>query len=156
EPSEQDDKDKIVAQNPHAGAQLAAGRPVTLTVGDGPEKRSVPDVSGQTLDKAVANLEGAGFRVDIVDVDGREEQGTVLRTDPVGGEKADTDSEIRVFVSNGALFAMPVLPGKSRSEAVTALRAAGWSGDESRLDIRPSRTLDPTAVGKVTAQEPGQ
>ncbi|GAB7107824.1 Stk1 family PASTA domain-containing Ser/Thr kinase [Streptomyces phaeofaciens JCM 4814] len=58
------DKGQVAAQSPQEGAQLGEGDTVTLTLSKGPELVEVPDVVGDSVDDATAELEAAGFSVD--------------------------------------------------------------------------------------------
>jgi eukaryotic-like serine/threonine-protein kinase len=56
---------KVIQQNPVAGAKVAAGDRVTLTISKGPAAVSVPDVVGLTRGDARNELRSAGFNVDV-------------------------------------------------------------------------------------------
>ncbi|CAN5483765.1 hypothetical protein BH24ACT5_BH24ACT5_02210 [soil metagenome] len=50
------DPGAVIRTSPPAGADLAEGSPLLLVVSQGPEYRQVPDVSGMTLDDALARV----------------------------------------------------------------------------------------------------
>ncbi|MEU6378073.1 Stk1 family PASTA domain-containing Ser/Thr kinase [Streptomyces sp. NPDC046909] len=58
------DKGQVAAQTPEEGTEAATGDTVTLTISKGPEMVEVPDVVGDKVDDAKAELEAAGFEVD--------------------------------------------------------------------------------------------
>ncbi|WP_328870749.1 Stk1 family PASTA domain-containing Ser/Thr kinase [Streptomyces sp. NBC_00287] len=58
------DKGEVALQTPEADTQAVAGDTVTLTMSKGPEMVEVPDVVGDKVDDAKAELEAAGFEVD--------------------------------------------------------------------------------------------
>ena len=80
-------KGKVVDTDPAGGAQVDKGSTVTLTVGQGPNTLSVPDVTGQTQPDAASLLRGAGFKVAVTkqDVTDPSQDGVVLGQDPTGG-----------------------------------------------------------------------
>ncbi|WP_031483322.1 Stk1 family PASTA domain-containing Ser/Thr kinase [Streptomyces bicolor] len=58
------DAGQVAQQSPADGGQAAEGDTVTLTLSKGPEMIEVPDVVGDSVDDAKAELEAAGFQVD--------------------------------------------------------------------------------------------
>jgi len=60
-------------------------------------------------------------------------------------------------VSNGDRIEMPVITNRSVSDALAALRSAGWTGNASQLQQTREATLDVDLVGTVItqAQPPG-
>ena len=90
-------KDQVLTQAPEAGAEVAEGSQVTLTVSDGPEK--VPDVVGLPQDQAEAKIRAAGFNPVIrEDPTSTEPKGTVVDQAPRDGT-APQGSDIQLFVS---------------------------------------------------------
>lgn len=55
----------VARQSAAEGAKLASGDTITLTVSKGPRSIDVPDVVGMSVDEATAELEDAGFEVDV-------------------------------------------------------------------------------------------
>ncbi|NBM14906.1 Stk1 family PASTA domain-containing Ser/Thr kinase [Streptomyces sp. GC420] len=60
-----EEKDTIAKQSPGGGAEVGEGDRIRLTVSKGPQLVEVPDVEGLSEDKAVAELEAAGFEVEV-------------------------------------------------------------------------------------------
>lgn len=58
------DRGEVAEQSPAPDTRAAEGDTVTLTVSKGPEMVEVPDVVGDNVDDARAELEGAGFKVE--------------------------------------------------------------------------------------------
>ncbi len=156
-PSTTDQLDKVTAQEPAAGAKLELDSTVQITVGTGPEQVRIPNVVGQTLDVAQPNVEGAGFKVEVENIDSGRPRGQVVATDPTGGDTAARGSTVRLKVSNGNMIEMPDLSGQTVSQALTTLRKEGWTGSSSQLVQRPEPTLETDQVGKIVtqAQPPG-
>ncbi|MDI3403044.1 Stk1 family PASTA domain-containing Ser/Thr kinase [Streptomyces cavernicola] len=89
----EEDKGTIAVQRPGEGAQLAHGDSVKLTVSKGPDMVEVPDVSGLSKDEAKAQLEAAGFKVNVQ----RWFVGdTVWDQSPGAGEEAPRGTEITI------------------------------------------------------------
>lgn len=59
------EKGKVARQAPGAGGTLGRGDTVTLTLSEGPEMVTVPDVTGKTADDARQALSDAGFEVEV-------------------------------------------------------------------------------------------
>ncbi|WP_172649561.1 Stk1 family PASTA domain-containing Ser/Thr kinase [Rhodococcus opacus] len=152
-PSDVSDVDKVIEQNPSSGASISLDSEVAVTLGTGPEQIRIPDVTGQKVEVAQANIEGAGFKVQIQNIDSGVPKGQVVSTDPVGGSTAAKGDTIQIRVSNGNNIEMPDLTGKTVSQALAELRSAGWSGSSSSINQTQTSTLDPEMVGKIISQE---
>ncbi|MFC9356303.1 PASTA domain-containing protein, partial [Rhodococcus sp. NPDC057014] len=152
-PSDASDIDKVIQQNPSSGASISLDSEVAVTLGTGPEQIRIPDVTGQKVEVAQANIEGAGFKVQIQNIDSGVPKGQVVSTDPVGGSTAAKGDTIQIRVSNGNNIEMPDLTGKTVSQALAELRSAGWSGSSASLNQTQTSTLDPEMVGKIISQE---
>lgn len=156
-PSDEDEVDLVVEQSPDAGASVDRDSAIIVTLGSGPEMVRVPNVVGQSAEVARDNIEGAGFDAVIEEIDSAETEGTVVSTSPAGGASTAQGSTVTIQVSNGDRIEMPVLTNRSVSQALAALRAAGWTGDASQLEQTREATLDVDLVGTVItqAQPPG-
>ncbi|MBK5232105.1 MAG: PASTA domain-containing protein [Thermoleophilia bacterium] len=109
----------------------------------------VPDVTGESLDRAVSKLNDEGFSVG--DVDRKTQSGPsnrVLEQDPSG--KADRDCTLLIFscsdpdvnlvVSAGPGQAeIPDVSGQSQSDAEAALEDAGFT---ATIETKPSSDID--------------
>src|SRR3712207_9121395 len=83
--------------DPPAGTQLKRDQVVTIVVSAGRAPVAVPDVTGQTPEKATGNLEALGFRVERVE-DGRSDQvdvGAVMAVPPAPGRPAPCRAQRR-------------------------------------------------------------
>ena len=93
------DAGQVAQQSPAAGGKPAAeGDTVTLTLSKGPEMIEVPDVVGDSVDDATAELKAAGFEVD-------EDRGllglfgdTVKKQSVKGGKTAPKGSTITITI----------------------------------------------------------
>ncbi|WP_420753884.1 Stk1 family PASTA domain-containing Ser/Thr kinase [Rhodococcus sp. O3] len=152
-PSTEAQVDTIVKQEPSSGSSVDRDSAVTVTLGSGPEQVRVPNVAGQTLDVARENIESAGFTVVVEQVESGQTEGTVVSTSPAGGANATKGQTVTIQVSNGDRVEMPVITNRSVSEALAALRAAGWTGSASQLQQTREATLAPELVGMVITQQ---
>ncbi|MEA2446107.1 MAG: eukaryotic-like serine/threonine-protein kinase [Thermoleophilales bacterium] len=85
---------EVIQQNPGQGAQVDEGSTVTLTVSKGREQVAVPDTTGKKEAEARTILEGAGFRVKVVDQSTTDPlvEGVVLSQQPSTGNKSKGSS----------------------------------------------------------------
>ena len=141
--------DRVVAQNPGAGAEVDRGSSVELQVSEGPGERTVPRVSGLSERDAVARLNRAGFRVeselrsspDVL-------KGRAVRTVPPSGTAEQVGSRIRLLISSGPReVEVPNVVGLSRSQAESRLSNEG-------LDAEISEQESEQPAGEVTGQSP--
>ena len=144
-------KGKIITQTPPQGSQVSTGTKVTITVSTGPEDVRVPVVTGQQLEDARENLESAGFKVVVHNVDSVERKGQVLSATSEG-EKLAKGSEITLEVSLGNQFEMPSLQGKKFGDVFRELQAAGWRGTPDQLHRKDKNTTDLGRVDEVAQQ----
>ena len=109
---------RVVSQAPAAGATSARGRIVRISVSEGETRTSttvvtttattsaaratVPDTVGQDEATAMATLEGAGFRVRVVEetVADAAQDGLVIRQSPQGGTSARSGSTVVITVGH--------------------------------------------------------
>ncbi len=98
-----------------AMAQILAGQPVLPLPPsdprylDGGQITEIPDVVGETVDTATADLRQAGFRVATTTVDNRAPKGTVLGENPVGTSVAG--QTVTLDISTGQVPPPPAAPG---------------------------------------------
>ncbi|HEU5108632.1 MAG TPA: PASTA domain-containing protein, partial [Micromonosporaceae bacterium] len=142
---------KVADQNPPGGQAVQAGSPITLSIGKGPDKVNIPDLTGQKFDTAKTNLEGAGFKVERKDVSSNQPEGTVVDQSPKSG-RAAPGTTITLSVSKGdqQKIRMPNLVGMRPDEARDTLRGRGWTGELRAVD---GPADDPGEVGRITEQE---
>ncbi len=84
---------QIISVSPEAGAQVPRNSTVTVTVSLGRPFVVVPEVAGQSVEEAIAQLQALGL---VVRLDGAVDA-TVLATRPVAGTSLRVGSEIDVF-----------------------------------------------------------
>ncbi|MGI8945293.1 MAG: Stk1 family PASTA domain-containing Ser/Thr kinase [Thermoleophilaceae bacterium] len=93
-------KDEVIAQSPGAGAKLDAGDRVTITVSEGVQQVTVPDVGGLPRRDAVRLLraEGLGATVRERTTEDETEDGTVLVQRPGAGVDVDPGRSVVLIV----------------------------------------------------------
>jgi serine/threonine-protein kinase len=89
---------QVLQTSPEAGAQVAQGSTVTVTISKGPHQ--VPDVVGLNRSDAIKQIVDAGFKYDIRgDPKSTEAKGTVTDQLPPGGQPQPQGTTIVLFVS---------------------------------------------------------
>ncbi len=122
---------------------------VDLTVSAGPGTARVPSTAGKPQQEAVEAVEDAGFKALVRRVTSDSvEAGTVLHSDPGGGETATQGSTVVLTVSSGPKLAkVPVLVGAQRSLAVQQIRGRGFIPSVEEAE-------SPAPAGQVIRQSP--
>ena len=95
----------VAAQSPSGGSTADLGIAVRIEVSTGkPPKSEVPGTIGLSESDAIAALEGAGFVVEVVYEEVKDEAkvGTVIRQDPQGGTPAAEGSTVSIVVGKKA------------------------------------------------------
>jgi eukaryotic-like serine/threonine-protein kinase len=93
-------QNQVIHQDPAPGTKATKGSSVALQVSNGPPDVSVPPVVGETAQQAVADLQGAGFRViqQPVAVSSADQDGIVQQQNPDGGTTAAKGSTVTIEV----------------------------------------------------------
>jgi serine/threonine-protein kinase len=103
--TKQDDSqpaNRVLKQDPAAGAKVPKGSTVTLTVAGGKTKVTVPNVVGQDQDTAIDTIGKAGLIPRrVTEASSTVAAGDVIRTSPPGGTQVDKGSTVTVVVSSG-------------------------------------------------------
>jgi eukaryotic-like serine/threonine-protein kinase len=110
----------------------------------------VPDVTGQTEDAAIQELEAAGFAVRTEsEFSRREEAGRVFDQRPAPGQRLEEGAAVTIFVSRGVQqVQVPGVIGLSQEEAESAIVAEGLEVGEVSTDFSDQ------PEGTVIAQDP--
>jgi beta-lactam-binding protein with PASTA domain len=117
----------VLSQDPPGGAAVKAGRLVSLVLSAGPASVALPDVRGEPLSAALAQLQGLELRVRSQGRASAEPAGTVLSQSPRPGRKVKQGSLVTLVVSNGTQVAinMPWLVGLPLNTAASDLENVG-------------------------------
>ena len=114
--TESDQADRIIAQLPAPGVELAVGTSVQVTVGTLSETVVVPDLYGILEETAVEQLEKAGLRAGVrFTAEDQLPAGYVIATDPHAGSSMTRNAVVDYVVSTGNATDTTPKPGKTRS-----------------------------------------
>jgi beta-lactam-binding protein with PASTA domain/serine/threonine protein kinase len=133
--SDEVEKGSVISTEPGTGTTRRAGSAIALVVSKG-SPVDVPDVTGESLDEARADLEEAGLTVKVSgeqitseDVD----KGAVARQTPQDGSEAAEGDTVTLTLSKGPpMVKVPDVVGDSVDDAKSALEGAGFEVDEDR------------------------
>jgi serine/threonine-protein kinase len=147
------DPGTVLGQDPAAGTEVAEQTSVKIVVSKGPGEEIVPDVAGQSLSSAQAELQALGFRIG-----GPEEQpsatvpaGQVIGTDPAAGTSLEKGDRVTVIVSSGAeQVSVPDVRNQAESSATQTLQNRGF---EVKVVTKSVPSGDPS-IGRVISQDP--
>jgi len=149
EPSSEQAAGTVFAQQPDAGARIAKGEQVTISVSTGVPKVEVPRLAGLLFDDALQRLADLHLEAERKDVfsDVRT-AGEVVSQDPKPGEEVDEGTAIIVRVSKGQQSVdVPSVIGEELEAAQAELEGAGF---EVSVATGPSDAPE----GTVFAQSP--
>src|SRR5918994_3479811 len=91
----------VIGTNPSAGTQVEPGSQVTVIVSTGPAAVGVPNVEGAQEEAARAQLEGAGFSVQVTYKPTFEPQqdGVVVSQNPTANSQAEPGTQVTLIVN---------------------------------------------------------
>jgi serine/threonine-protein kinase len=141
----------VVRTDPAGGDHVLRDGTVTAVLSRGPERHSVPAVSGRDLDEAQRALQDARLTVGTASYAFSDTvaRGVVLRTDPRPGASLRRDAAVDLLVSKGPRpVRVPEVTGQDADDASRALR---------RLELEVARSSthsDTVASGDVISQWP--
>jgi hypothetical protein len=123
---------KVISQEPYAGARrkVTGGQTchVTVFIGLGEKRDSIPELSGKDQLSAAAILRSMGARVRTVPVCGDGPDGQIIGTSPMQGTKIKTGDAVTLFISRkrvDAPICVPDFIGMERQDAVTLALSIG-------------------------------
>jgi eukaryotic-like serine/threonine-protein kinase len=136
-----------------AGDTVVPGTAIVVTVSNGPQPRSVPDLTGVPLADATSTIEGLGLVLEVLpdEFSPSVPAGSVARQDPETGTELLPGGTVAVAISKGPdLVAIPALAELDLQEATAALEAAGLAvgavkGDPAGVNVLAE--VDGTAIG---------
>ncbi|MDT0614521.1 Stk1 family PASTA domain-containing Ser/Thr kinase [Streptomyces lancefieldiae] len=145
----------VISTKPGTGTTVRAGSAVALVVSKG-SPVDVPDVTGDDLADARAELTGAGLKVEVAteQVNSEYDSGEVARQTPGPGSRAAEGDTVTLTVSKGPeMIEVPDVVGDSVDDAVQKLKDAGFQVDEDRglLGLFGDTVKDQSVDGGDTA-----
>ncbi|MEV3909387.1 Stk1 family PASTA domain-containing Ser/Thr kinase [Streptomyces canus] len=124
----------VISTDPEDGTTLRADSAIALTVSKGAPV-DVPDVTGEDLADARADLTEAGLKVKIATtrVNSEFDAGQVAKQTPAGDSQAADGDTVTLTISKGPeMIEVPDVTGDSVDDAKTELEDAGFQVDEDR------------------------
>ncbi len=140
---------RVFDQEPRAGAKLAPGATITLTISAGASAVPVPNVLGWQAIDAERALRTAGFAVNLVQVASERDAGEVLQQEPSPLVPQQIGAPVTLNISAGP--AAILVPNVASMDDVAAAVAITNAGLEVTPQSEPSET---TAEGLVTRTQP--
>lgn len=160
----------IAETSPSPGSALDTGSTVTVHLSKGPEPIKVPSLTGHAQNEAQASLEEAGLVIGEVTrrFDSEVPGDAVITTSPGPGATLKRGDTVDLVVSTAV--PVPDVTGMNLIEAETALKAAGFTVDDTRdsslvgesedtvvtLEPAPGTLTDPSREFDVLIVLPGQ
>ena len=142
----------VYAQSPKSGTIVAKDSTVTISVSQGIQQVTVPDVAGKSESDARAALKAAKFKVSTTrSYSTVVSSGVVISSDPAGGSSVDYGSTVTLNISKGPqMVTVPDLHGLDEPTAQSKLDALGL-----KITADTSKQAPTTAdVGNVFDQTP--
>ncbi|WP_329102856.1 Stk1 family PASTA domain-containing Ser/Thr kinase [Streptomyces sp. NBC_01439] len=146
------DRGTVMKTDPSGGGRIRGNDAVTLTISRGPEVVAVPNLKGRPLEEATAELTRSGLAPGMVTQAFSQDiaQGSVISTNPAGGEKRAPDTAVSLVVSKGRPVSVPSVTGVPVDQATAALEALGL-----KVTAAPEQVNAPFAAGTVANQSIG-
>jgi serine/threonine-protein kinase len=149
-PSQAQDLDKVVSQDPAQGFKLKQGDTVKVAIGAGPATQELADVVGLSYDAAAGQLSAAKLVPRRANVNNAAPEGTVVATNPRAGARVTEGQQIVVQVSTGKIE-LPDVTNKPLAQALKELNDKGFTRVQPRESIPP----DDFTAGVVFQTNPG-
>jgi serine/threonine-protein kinase len=144
------DSGTVVGQAPLPGQLARPGAAARLTVSLGPERRTIPSVTGLRADRALDVLVSTGLQVRVDSVEDGRPRGQIVAVSPAEGTAISLPGDVRVTVSLGpATVTMPELLGLAVEAARDSLGMLGLQLAEVEEIFQFGRNQ-----GRVVGQEP--
>ncbi|MEU9231714.1 Stk1 family PASTA domain-containing Ser/Thr kinase [Streptomyces subrutilus] len=146
------DRGTVMNTDPPGGKRIRGNGAVTLTISRGPEVVAVPNLKGRPLQEAKAELTKSGLAPGIETQAFSQDvaQGSVISTDPAGGEKRAPDTAVAMVVSKGRPVPVPSVAGVAVEQARSTLEGLGL-----KVATAPEQVNAPSPAGTVANQSVG-
>ncbi|MFE9630423.1 Stk1 family PASTA domain-containing Ser/Thr kinase [Streptomyces sp. NPDC006463] len=143
------DRGTVMNTDPAGGRRIRGNGAVTLTISRGPQVVAVPNLKGRPLEAAKAELTKAGLAPGMVTQAFSQDvaQGSVIGSDPVGGEKRAPDTAVALIVSKGRPVPVPGVEGIPFEQARSTLEGLGL-----KVATAPEQVSAPSPAGTVANQ----
>jgi serine/threonine-protein kinase len=123
------ERDRVLDQDPDPGQEAEENGTITLEVSNGPGDTRVPSVENLPQERAVKELNKAGFKVNLdTEPSNTVKEGFAIRTAPKEGTNVERGTRIRLLVSSGpAKVQVPGVVGLLRESAESRLTSEGFA-----------------------------
>jgi serine/threonine-protein kinase len=140
----------VVSQSVSAGDSARPHSAIVLGISKGPQIVNVPNVAGDSGDKAKSLLTKAGLNPSVQQkFDEKVPQGDVISQSPRGGNIVNSGTKVTIVVSKGPPpVTIPTVTGLSAKDAEASLRGAGLVVDTTE------HYSDKVTRGDVISQDP--
>lgn len=151
ESSEEIDSGKVIETSPSGASVAQLDRAVTIVVSTGRKAVELPDLVGQPVDAARAQLGELGLVASVTERETADsEAGIVLSTDPGSGDEVRVGDTVTLTVAaEPSTETVPDVVGFSQSRATKALQASGFTVTTTTEDV-----TDESEDGKVQSSDP--
>jgi len=102
-------KGDVIRQNPVATVGVVAGDTVTITISEGIEYITVPNVVGYNQSSAETALGTKKLVAKVTEEFNSAENGTVFRQSPSAGTTLEAGQEVTIYVSKGQQYSLSIL-----------------------------------------------
>ncbi|MEU8843364.1 Stk1 family PASTA domain-containing Ser/Thr kinase [Streptomyces roseus] len=146
------DRGTVMDSDPESGKRIRGNGAVALTVSRGPEVVVVPDVTGRPLEEAKAELVKSGLAPGMVTQAFSQDvaQGSVVSTNPLGGQKRSPDTAVALVVSKGRPVQVTSVVGRPLDQARAALQDLGLKVETAAEEVNspfPAGTVANQSIG---------
>lgn len=105
----------ILETNPPSGTSVKESAEIKLTISNGLQQLTMPDLRGDTEEKATEVLTGMGFSKDNITIvqkaDDTVKEGKIISTTPAAGDDVTLNDGITLFISLGETAQTVTVPG---------------------------------------------
>ncbi|MEU8823780.1 Stk1 family PASTA domain-containing Ser/Thr kinase [Streptomyces sp. NPDC048636] len=150
--SEVVDKGHVISTKPGVGERIRDTGTVTISVSQGPERATMPNVVGNSLSEAKKKIADQGLSVGRITRSFSEEtpQNAVLSTSPREGAVRRPNTPVSIVVSKGPKIDIPDVIGDTVDDARSKLADEGF-----KVKIAKQRVFSDEDKGAVARQSPG-
>lgn len=153
--------DEIVGQNPQAGSKVKEGHIVTINLNkerSTVSAKTIPNLSGKTVDDARYSLEAYGYSVGSVTTEFDDlPEGIIISQSPAANTEAEEGTKVNLVVSKGkdnAPITMVNLVGMDASTAASEISRLGLKLGDSVYEESDTYETNKVIHQSVTAGDP--
>ena len=151
--------DNVINQTPRAGTRQEKGTKITLTVSQGIEQVSVPDLFEMTANEARAELQKKGLKYEAGPAEHSDTvpENRVLRQSPAPDQKVNKGATVTYYLSAGKeKVEVPDVKGSLEGTATATLSNAGFKVTvdyQSSSDVAEGLVISQSPNGESEAEE---